>query len=239
MEHDFWHNRWQNQQIGFHLPEANPLLVAHLSALNLAPPTPQKSKASATKNPRLLLPLCGKTLDIAWLLAQGYQVAGVELSKIAIDALFSELKIQPAIYQKNGLLHYRAPNIDLYVGDILELTPNLLGKVDAIYDRAALVALPEDLRMRYTAHLITLTHVAPQLLVCFEYDQSQHAGPPFSVNADEITRHYSGAYQIDLLANVPMIDGLKGLYPATEHVWKLMPLEKNNRLIYSDTTLYF
>lgn len=88
MEHDFWHNRWQNQQIGFHLPEANPLLVAHFSALNLTPPTPQKSNTLTSKSPRVFLPLCGKTLDIAWLLAQGYRVVGAELSQIAIDALF-------------------------------------------------------------------------------------------------------------------------------------------------------
>jgi thiopurine S-methyltransferase len=209
MQPDFWHERWQSNQIGFHLPEANPLLVKHFSALQLS--------AGAC----VFLPLCGKTLDIAWLLAQGFRVVGAELSQIAIEDLFKQLNLTPNITQKNDITHFSAANIDLFVGDIFKLTPEMLGKVDAIYDRAALVALPDEMRKAYTAHLMALTHSAPQLLICFEYDQSTHVGPPFSISADEVKQHYQTHYDLTLLASETMADGLKGKYPATEQVWQL------------------
>lgn len=212
MEHNFWHERWQTNQIGFHLPEANPLLVKHFASLHL----PQGA--------RILLPLCGKTVDIAWLLAQGYQVVGAELSQIAIEDLFCSLQLTPTITKQGEILHYSAKNIDVFVGDIFEVTPTILGKVDAIYDRAALVALPEVMRAQYAAHLVALTHAAPQLLICFVYDQALQAGPPFSVTADEVKQHYQPNYALTLLASEPVDGGLKDICPATEHVWWLKPL---------------
>jgi thiopurine S-methyltransferase len=211
MQHAFWHDRWESNQIGFHLPEANPLLVKHFPALNLP------------ANSRIFLPLCGKTLDIAWLLAQGYRVVGAELSQLAIEDLFSNLNISPNISKIGQLTHYAAPNIDILVGDIFDITPALLGNVDLVYDRAALVALPTDMRKRYVALLMTLTNYSPQFIICFEYDQSLHDGPPFSVNEHAIKQYYQQAYDIRLLDTVVMVDGLKGKYPATEHVWWLSP----------------
>jgi thiopurine S-methyltransferase len=218
MKHDFWHERWQNNQIGFHLPEANPLLVQHFSILNLKP------ESNPNKSPRIFLPLCGKTLDIAWLLAQGYRVAGAELSQIAIEDLFNSLNLTPTITQLGEITHYIAPNIELFVGDIFKVTPAILGNVDAVYDRAALVALPDEMRKTYITHLMALTKHAPQLLICFEYDQAVHAGPPFSISADEVKQHYQTAYELTLLASETMPDGLKGKHPATEQVWWLKPL---------------
>jgi thiopurine S-methyltransferase len=212
MHHDFWHERWQNQQIGFHLPEANPLLVKHLPSLQLK------------QGARIFLPLCGKTLDIAWLLAQGYRVVGAELSKVAIEDLFNDLNLTPTITNLGEITYYSATNIELLVGDIFKVTPAMLGKIDAVYDRAALVALPDDMRKSYSTHLMALTNHAPQLLICFEYEQSLHAGPPFSICADEVKQHYQTAYDLNLLASEVMPDGLKGKYPTTEQVWWLKPL---------------
>lgn len=212
MKHDFWHNKWEKNEIGFHLPEANPLLVKYFSTLNL--------KTGA----RVFLPLCGKTLDIAWLLAQGYRVAGAELSQVAIEDLFANLNLTPSITKLGEITHYSATNIDMFVGDIFKVTPAMLGKVDAVYDRAALVALPEDMRKAYTTHLMALTNKAPQLLICFEYDQSVHEGPPFSICADEVKQHYQTTYDLTLLASEALPDGLKGKHPATEEVWWLRPL---------------
>ena len=219
MKHDFWHQKWEKNEIGFHLPDANTLLVQHFSTLNLKPESNPKI------SPRIFLPLCGKTLDIAWLLAQGYRIAGAELSSIAIEGLFKSLNLMPTIKTLGEVTHYSAPNIDIFVGDIFKVSPNMLGVVDAVYDRAALVALPEDIRKLYTTHLITLTNHAPQLLICFEYDQSLHAGPPFSISADEVKQHYQVSYDFTLLGSAAVIGGLKGLCPATEHVWWLKPLK--------------
>jgi thiopurine S-methyltransferase len=216
MKHDFWHERWQSNQIGFHLPEANPLLVKHFLTLNLK------------QGARIFLPLCGKTLDIAWLLAQGYKVAGAELSAIAIANLFNSLNLTPSITQIGEISHYSAPNIDIFVGDVFNLSPNMLGKIDAVYDRAALVALPEDIRKLYTAHLMKLTlnldNKAQQLLICFEYDQALHAGPPFSISANEVQQLYQANYLLTLLGSSDVVGGLKGQCPATEHVWWLKPI---------------
>ncbi len=101
------------------------------------------------------------------------------------------------------------------------MTADVLGPVDAVYDRAALVALPEDLRPRYAAHVHAITGGARQLLICFEYDQSVMPGPPFSVDAAEVERVHSPRYRLTRLAAVPVEGGLKGRCPATETVWLL------------------
>lgn len=212
MQPDFWHQKWQKNEIGFHLPEANVLLVAHLPSLALK------------RGSHIFLPLCGKTLDIAWLLEQGYRVAGAELSKLAVDDLFKSLGVVPKTDILGSITHYQAPNINIYVGDIFQLTASILGNVDAVYDRAALVALPVEMRANYTKHLLAITHYAPQLLICMEYDQTLQAGPPFSVDANEVKLHYQASYDLTLLASSALAGGLKGKCPATEQVWYLKPL---------------
>ncbi len=211
MKHDFWHNKWQKNEIGFHLAEANPLFVKHFPVLQLTP------------NSRIFLPLCGKTLDIHWLLAQGYQVVGAELSTIAVEALFNALNLTPTITQVGSLVQYSAPNITIWNGDIFELNQNLLDKVDAVYDRAALVALPLEIREHYTAHISNITQLSPQLLICFDYDQALIDGPPFCVNADEVRRHYEKIYKVNLLESATLEGGLKGKVVALEQVWHLTP----------------
>jgi thiopurine S-methyltransferase len=212
MQADFWHQRWEKNEIGFHLPDANPLLVKHFSKLQLK------------QGARVFLPLCGKTLDIAWLLAQGYRVAGAELSAIAIEDLFKSLNLTPDIKTRGEISHYSAVNIDMYVGDVFKVSRDMLGAVDAVYDRAALVALPDEMRKHYTAHLQTLSNQAPQLLICFEYDQTLHVGPPFSISANEVKQHYQASYDVTLLASEALAGGLKGQCPAIEHVWWLKPI---------------
>ena len=212
MHVDFWHQKWQKNEIGFHLPEVNPLLVKYLHILKL------------TQGASVFLPLCGKTLDISWLMTQGYRVVGAELSVVAIEGLFKHLGLTPTIKPVGELVHYSAPNIGIYVGDIFKLTTEILGHVDAVYDRAALVALPADMRQDYSAHLTALTQAATQLLICFEYDQALQADPPFSVDAEEVRQHYQTAYQLNSIASMPVAGGLKGKCPAAEHVWHLTPL---------------
>ncbi|WP_193164429.1 thiopurine S-methyltransferase [Microbulbifer hainanensis] len=209
MEHEFWNQRWENNEIGFHEREANPALVQHFHALALA------------EESRIFLPLCGKTLDIGWLLEMGYRVAGAELSEIAIKQLFEELSVTPEVSDIGELKHYSASNIDIYGGDIFNLSAEILGPVDAIYDRAALVALPEPMRTRYTTHLMEITRQAPQLLIAFVYDQSLLPGPPFSVTEADVKRYYDDSYQLNLLESKAVHGGLKGKCPAEECIWLL------------------
>lgn len=211
MDADFWHQKWETNVIGFHESKANPLLVAHFKELSLA------------KDSRVFVPLCGKTLDIAWLLSKGYRVAGVELSELAIEQLFAELGIEPEITDIGEIKHYSATDIDIFVGDIFELTRKMLGTVDAVFDRAALVALPENMRTQYTRHLTDITANAPQLLLTFEYDQKLMDGPPFSVREEAVSQNYKDHYDISLLARVDVVNGLRGSLAAKESVWLLKP----------------
>ena len=211
MDTAFWLQKWETNNIAFHNSEANPLLAQHFKALSLE------------QDSRVFVPLCGKTLDIAWLLNNGYRVAGAELIEIAIEQLFMELELEPTISEVANTKHYSATNIDIFVGDIFSLSSQLLGPVDAIYDRAALVALPKDMRHRYTPHLITITNMAPQLLVNYDYDQTLMAGPPFSISNEEVKQHYGESYELTLLKSANVPGGLKGKCAATENVWLLQP----------------
>ncbi|MFO0706421.1 MAG: thiopurine S-methyltransferase [Nitrospira sp.] len=209
MDASFWHNRWQTNQTGWHERAVNPLLTAHFPSLNVP------------VDGRVFVPLCGKSLDLGWLLSRGYAVAGAELSELAVTQLFAELGLEPAISEVGTLRRFRGEKIEIFVGNIFDLTREILGPVDAVYDRAALVALPETIRPRYTAHLKAITGTAPQLVIGYQYDQSVVDGPPFSVSPEELRRHYGDAYTLTPLARVDVPGGLKGKCPATEHVWRL------------------
>jgi thiopurine S-methyltransferase len=209
MDPSFWHQRWEKNEIAFHESQANPVLVSHFNELSLA------------KGSRVFVPLCGKTLDISWLLSNGYRVAGAELSQIAIEQLFMELGLQPEISRVGEVEQWSDKNLDICVGDIFAVSRKMLGPVDAIYDRAALVAFPEEMRNRYTMHLTEITGKAPQLLICYDYDQSLMPGPPFSIRNEEVHRHYADTYEVSLLASTDVPGGLKGKCAAKENVWRL------------------
>ena len=210
MDPNFWHKRWEKNEIGFHQSAVNVLLSDHFSGLSL----PQTS--------RVFVPLCGKTRDIAWLLSQGHRVIGVELSKLAVEELFVDLGVAPKISVQGELLRYSAPGLEIFVGDIFELSGDLLGRVDAIYDRAALVAFPTEMRGRYGAHVAAITQLAPQFLICFEYDQAVMNGPPFSIDRQKVHDVYGAHYQIEPITNRDVAGGLKGKCPAQETVWHLV-----------------
>ena len=209
MDASFWHAKWEKSEIGFHQDDFNPLLLDHLGALSLAPGN------------RVFVPLCGKTRDILWLLQSGYRVVGAELSRLAVEQLFAEMELVPAVTEAGPLTRFYAEDIDIYVGDIFELGAALLGQVDAVYDRAALVALPAAMRQRYADHLAAITGRARQLLIAYDYDQSLQNGPPFAVGADEVRSLYGRYFQPTRLASVEVAGGLRGKCPATEHVWLL------------------
>jgi thiopurine S-methyltransferase len=211
MDAEFWHQKWQRNEIGFHRDKVNPFLVNYLDKLLL------------TKGDRLFLPLCGKTLDIAWLLSEGYEVVGVELHEPAVITLFDDLGVKPVITRRHNLTIYHHERTCIFVGDIFDLTPDDLGHIDAIYDRAALVALPDLMRSRYAQHLIMLLGGTPQLLISYDYDQSVVKGPPFAVCNDELKILYNLHYDMTLLHHCDVEGGMKGRCPASENVWLLLP----------------
>ena len=209
MKQQFWRDVWDNNDIGFDQKAVNPLLAGHLKALNLAP------------GDSVFVPLCGKSIDMVWLLKQGYKVVGVELSEAAIEQFFDALKVQAEIWTDHAFKRYSAQNIEILVGDFFQLTDDIVGPIDAIYDRASLVALPQDMRPDYSQHLMTVCAQAPQLLITFVYNQSLQDGPPFSIDEDEVNLHYLSDYQVSLLDSVQVAGGLKGGCDADEQVWLL------------------
>ncbi|MFJ2387898.1 thiopurine S-methyltransferase [Pseudomonas koreensis] len=185
MQPEFWHKKWESNQIGFHLPEVNPYLQRHWAVPATA---------------RVLVPLCGKSLDLAWLAGRGHQVLGIELSEKAIEGFFSEHQVQPQISQKGAFKVYRGDAIELWCGDFFALTASDVGDCTALYDRAALIALPAPMRERYAAHLQQILAQGVQgLLITLDYDQAQMSGPPFAVSDDEVQRLLAGAWQVRML----------------------------------------
>lgn len=176
----FWEDRWAENKIGFHEGAPNSFLVTHHEVLAGAP--------------RVLVPLCGKAEDLNWLAERGHKVVGVELVEDAVKAFFAEHKLEPVVTQRGSLVEYEAGAITIYAGDVFAATSDVIGQFDAIYDRAALVALPPDVRPRYAEHVRSLCLANARVLqICFEYPDGHREAPPFSVTEYELRHLYPGA----------------------------------------------
>ncbi|WAH60397.1 thiopurine S-methyltransferase [Pseudomonas silvicola] len=198
MQADFWQERWHHNQIGFHQAAVNPYLQAHWPGLGLA------------SGVGVLVPLCGKSLDLAWLAGQGMRVVGVELAQKAVEAFFSEHGLEPEVQTRGAFRCYQAGDVQLWCGDFFALTAADVASCTALYDRAALIALPPSMRERYVRHLADiLPHARAGLLVTLEYDQSLLPGPPFAVAEEEARALYGRDWTVqqvecrDVLAESP------------------------------------
>lgn len=216
MSPEFWQARWQEKRIGFHQSEVNPLLIKYFSDLKL----PIGS--------RVLVPLCGKSIDMIWLAKQGFDVVGVELVESAIQEFFVENNISYTIKPHSSHSNVKGYQGDLSgqiialcVADIFTLTSDDIGHVDAVYDRAALIAMPPELRLQYSQQIHNLSQNTPQLLLTLNYDQTERAGPPFSISHEQIQQYYSADYQIHELESEPSVLNAAPEMAVTEHVWLL------------------
>lgn len=188
MEPDFWHQRWQDNRIGFHMEKPLPLLLKHWPALAL----PAGS--------RVFVPLCGKSVDMAWLAGRGHRVLGVELSELAVRQFFQERGLAPRVRETGDGIHYSAGPYELICGDAFALDADALAGCSAVYDRAALIALPPALRQRYAQTAWRrLPAGCSGLLVTLEYPQEQKDGPPFSVAEAEVRALLEPPWEVSLL----------------------------------------
>ncbi|MUK66282.1 thiopurine S-methyltransferase [Aliivibrio fischeri] len=209
MEHEFWQKKWASNVIGFHLTDINPILTQYWSALE------------PKRNETVFVPLCGKSMDLDWLAERHNSVTGVELSQIAVRAFFAERLYTPTVTQLSSTLElYEFDEFTIYSGDYF-VAP--IEAADLIYDRAALVALPKEMREEYVRVLRSrLKESGRILLVTLDYDQNEMAGPPFSIPEEEVRALFSGMKITRLQrdeadAEHPKIK--KGLSRFAEEVW--------------------
>jgi thiopurine S-methyltransferase len=201
-----WLDRWQEGRIGWHEASGNSSLKKHWR----------------TSGRRVLVPLCGKSVDLRWLAEQGNEVVGVELSVLAVEAFFAEQELEYSI-AAGDLNRYQARDADItiYCGDFFALKSV---KCDAHYDRGALVALPAAIRPSYAAHVSSLlTDDAEQLLVTLEYDSQIANGPPFSLEDAEVLGYWNRVEVIDSyddIDNAPPKFLKAGLTSVIEKVWR-------------------
>ncbi len=180
MHEAFWQERWARNQIGFHQEKVNGYLRRHWARLGLA------------EQAAVLVPLCGKSLDLVWLVEQGHTVIGVELAERAVADFFAERDVQPQVSQQGAFKIYQAGKLRILCGDFFALSRDDVAGCQAFYDRAALIALPPEMRERYAAHLQAILPPACQgLLVTLVYDQQRMDGPPFSVEDAEVERCFT------------------------------------------------
>jgi thiopurine S-methyltransferase len=215
---DFWHDRWRSAQIGFHRPAIDDNLIQHWRSLSLP------------KAARVLVPLCGKSLDLLWLRDQGHTVVGIELSDIALQAFFVENGVAARRRALPSFDLYEAENLECFRGDLFELTAERLGRVAAVYDRASLISWAPEQRGRYVEHLTALTGTGTEtLLVTLEYPQAEMKGPPFCVNSEDVhclfSRHHSieELTRRDVLADEPRMQA-RGVSSLTEVCYRITRL---------------
>jgi thiopurine S-methyltransferase len=152
---------------------------------------------ATARDGRILLPLCGKSLDLSWIRDQGRSVLGVELSAIAVESFCMENGVPARRREMADHELYETPCLTLMLGDFFRLTAAACGTIAGVYDRAALISWSPELRTAYVEHLDLLMPMgAPALVITMEYPQEQMAGPPFSVKRDEIERLYGSKYEI-------------------------------------------
>jgi thiopurine S-methyltransferase len=216
MDQAFWNQRWADGRTGWHQQEVDRLLQKHWPALGIPADAP------------VLVPLCGKSLDLAWLASRGHPVRGVELSRLACSEFFADHRQRPTVEPVGPFEVFRSEHIELLCGDIFDLPDGALSDIAAVYDRAALIALPADLRRRYADELYRrLRPGCRGLLITLEYPPQQRSGPPFSVAEAEVRSLFEPEWQVELAERRDILDAEprfreEGLSALSTAVYRLM-----------------
>lgn len=188
MDPHFWIERWKAGEIGFHRADVHDFLPRYWPKLGLAPGS------------SVFVPLCGKSHDMAWLAGQGHRVIGVELSPLAVDAFFREHELAAEVRPAGALAVWSAGPFTIWCGDVFALPAEAVRDVAAVYDRAALVAFPQSLQVRYVETLLSLLpREAPILLVSLAYPEAEINGPPFSTPPEQVESLFGATHQITFL----------------------------------------
>ena len=181
------------------------------------------SSIEANQGANVLVPLCGKTMDMHWLSDKGHTITGIELVEQAVHQFFDEAKTTPAIQQEGAHKRYTAGDLTILQGDLFTL-PAEAASCEAWYDRAAMVALPSTMRQAYVNQIHSLcTPGSVGLMITFAYPQEQMQGPPFSLPDQEVSALFADRFQVTLLETVQLEDEKqRGLSELTSSVFKLV-----------------
>lgn len=205
-DNDAWIKRWEEGNTGFHQEEINAHLISHWERI-----VPDRQST-------VLVPLCGKSKDMLWLRNRGHRVVGAELSELAARAFFLENDLVAEERQSGPFVVLSAGGIEIWVGDFFELTPQRVGKLDAWYDRAAVVALEPSVRQRYLAQLkLLLGSKAVGLMLTFDYPAEERNGPPFSVSFQDVEQIFGERFRLKLIDCVDLTEGNRW---ELSRVWK-------------------
>lgn len=188
MDHDFWHQRWTAGRLGFHQQKVNSRLRKFWGTL------------APARGGKVLVPLCGKSLDMLWLARAGCRVFGVEISDTACRDFYAENELQYTRKDDAPFVKFSGGDIELWCGDFFDLKPDDLYDIRVVYDRAALIALPEAMRAGYASRLAVLLQPGSRiLLISMDYDESKMQGPPFSVPENEVRGLFEKQFSIDII----------------------------------------
>jgi len=200
MDKDFWFRRWKKNEIGFHMTDSHHLLQKFYPRLQMQP------------GDTAFVPLCGKSPDLVWLREQDCNVVGIELSRTAVEAFFSENGISGEWTTVADMPCCCAEGYTIFCGDFFSLTTADLAGACVVYDRGSLVALPPEMRVRYATHLAALLPSGSRvLLISYTFDQAETAGPPFSVPQEELEILLGEDFQVEVLIEEDALWSHQGL----------------------------
>ncbi len=219
MDIAFWLERWSRGQTGFHQHHINPYLGYYYGVMG--PPLEKRSEL------RVFVPLCGKSRDLRWLQQSGYETLGVECSELAVEQFFSEQQLEYSKMNTASHVSYKTDKLEILVGDFFTLQAEHVGNITDIFDRASLIALPEEMRRQYVSKIIELQGPGTRtLLITLTYPENEMDGPPFSVSEEEVNELYRENFKIEKLAAKNILEDEprfrdKGLTTLMETAYKL------------------
>ena len=220
MDQQFWLERWDKGQIGFHREEVSPELIRNLPRFMNDPKR------------TVLVPLCGKSKDLLFLRDMGFTVIGIELSHVAVQSFWNENGIDANSHPQGPLTIWKANGITLLQGNFFEIGPHLIDAPTLVYDRAALIAMPPGMRDRYSRHLIHLAGNASLLMITLEYSLEEMQGPPFAVSKEEIQMRFGQTHTIEILETSDVLSenaslSARGLQALTETIYRMIPFARS------------
>ena len=213
---EFWHDRWQDENIGWHQDKYNDLLIKYWPMINVI------------EEGNVLVPLCGKSLDMLWLAKQGYNVFGLEMIQKAVETFFLENRLEFDIVDIAKHKKYSSQSFTIFQGDIFDLDASIIS-ADAWYDRAALIAIDPSNRQDYVNQIRKQTRLgAVGLLITFYYPQKQMQGPPFALHDDDVRELFSDGFDLECLENINLqYEKDRGLTNVTSSVFKITRINDN------------